>query len=131
MYRKCAAVHHVLLMPPIIKNLFAFLTEICYDVYKGYDTPSKRLQKRMRRPPLHRSADSEDALRQTDAGSVRCARDAHHTDISAADLYAAPGSRAAPELLHSAGPNQVPPKWQRRDEINSRLGAPLSFFFVS
>ena len=51
--------------------------------------------------------------------------------FSAADLYAAPGCRAAPELLRFCRMNHVPPKWQRRDEINSRLGAPLSFFFVS
>lgn len=52
MYRRCAAVHHVLLMPPIIKNLFAFFTEICYDVYKGYDTPSKGLQIRITGHPF-------------------------------------------------------------------------------
>ena len=87
-------------MPPIIKNLFAFSTEICYDEYKGCDTPLNCLQTRKRfGRPLHSAADSEAVLQQTDVGSVRCARDANCPDIFAADLYAAPGSRAAPELL--------------------------------
>ena len=125
-------------MPPIIKNLFAFFTEIWYHGDKGYDTPLNPVHVPANREmpaPLPSPAAFRNAMHCQ--GAMPLSPDAVQSVVRGMHTIRTrrgTGPRPEPEqhLNCFAFPalNFVPPKWQRRDEIKSRLGAPLSFFII-